>query len=84
MTTLRRLTLTEDIQRRIVAVQAALDIYRPGYESAAVIELPKLALADAVLAAIAEQTAAHDAQLAALPRAPALGARLRWKRSRRA
>jgi hypothetical protein len=51
-TTLRRLELPDEIQQRIAAVEAAYDNYLPGGESASVVELPKLLLADAVLRAV--------------------------------
>lgn len=82
MTTLRRLDLTDEIQQRIAAVERALKTYRPGGQSAAVVELPKLALANAVLAAVAAQTAAVDALLAALPKPRPAGVRPRARRRR--
>lgn len=84
MTRLARLELSEEIQRRIEAVERALDTYRPGYESASVIEIPKVQLADAVLEAIAAQAAAQDARIAAVPRGRAVAVRDIPKRKRRA
>jgi len=52
----------------------------PGGESASVVELPKLDLADAVLKAVAEQ---RERRLAKLPaKAPVIGAGLGRKRRR--
>lgn len=84
MTRLQRLEMTAEIRERVAAVERALDIYRPGRESASAVELPKLALADAVMRAIRQQTAAHDTQLAALPKAAPVTVSLRPKRRRRA
>jgi len=81
--TLRRLELTDDLLARLADVEYAQHMYRPGRESAAVVELPKLALADAVLAAVHAQIAAHTLQLAALPKRQPIGMR-RPKRRRRA
>lgn len=50
------LTVTDEMRRRIEAVEAALAIYMLGGESASVVELPKLALADVVLREVRRQT----------------------------
>lgn len=50
-------TLTGGVQAALDALDAAARDYVPGRDPASVIELPKLALADAVLAAIAEARA---------------------------
>lgn len=48
----RRLLLTADIRRRLADLARAEADYRPGLDSSAIVELPKLALAEAVLAAL--------------------------------
>ena len=52
---LTHLELTPGICRAIEAIGQAILMYRPGEMSAALLEIPKIALADAVLAAIREQ-----------------------------
>ena len=84
MTDLHRLTMTDDIRARIQAVKDALAVYQTGRDDRGyteIVELPKLALAEAVLHAVAEQTAAHDAQIAAVPTKAAI-ARLPTRRRR--
>lgn len=49
---MKTLRLTPEIQQRLLELARAEAGYEPGGESSAVIELPKLALADAVLAAL--------------------------------
>ena len=49
----RRLVVTDEMERRLAAVARAYETYLPGGESSSVVELPKLALADALLRAIA-------------------------------
>jgi hypothetical protein len=85
---LKHLELTDAMRARIEAVQAALMTYAPGGESAAVVELPKLALADVVLAEYARQAidaARRAARLARLPKptlTPIVEVTLRPKRRR--
>lgn len=87
---LKHLELTDVLRARIEAVQAALMVYQPGRESASVIELPKLDLADAMLAEYARQlvkTAQRAARLASLPKPalmPIVEVTIRPKRRRRA
>lgn len=57
MTRSRAITLTDEILARLADVEHAYENYLPGGESASVVELPKLAFADAVLRAVAEQAA---------------------------
>lgn len=52
---MNRLSLTPDLLAAVDAVAAAERVYVPGRDSASVIELPKLALANAVLAALEVQ-----------------------------
>lgn len=59
---IRTLTITPALQAAIDAVRKAERDYAPGGESSSVVELPKLALATALLDAIQAQT------LARLPR----------------
>jgi hypothetical protein len=51
----KHIEITPELQQAIDAVDAAEEHYLPGGESASVIELPKLALADAFLAALQAQ-----------------------------
>lgn len=82
MTALRLLDLTDELRARIDALERALARYRLGGRSAAVVELPKIALANAVMKAIAEQEQARTAKLDH-PRRQ-LAATLRATRRRRA
>lgn len=66
---MKTLILTPAILAALEAVRDAEQRYEPGRDSAAVIELPQLDLADAILAAIAAQTAARRARLETLPKA---------------
>jgi hypothetical protein len=56
---IKRLDLTPALCAAIEAVRTAEKTYRPGGESASVVELPKLALANAVLDAVQQQTLAR-------------------------
>ena len=76
----RRLDLTGELQDRIAAVERAIADHVPGAESAPVVELPKLDLADAVLKAVAAQRAQRIARLPA--KAPVIGVGLPRKRRR--
>lgn len=88
--TLKHLELTAEMHARIEAVKAALAGYLPGGESASVVELPKLDLAEFVLAEYARQLTRADqraARLAALPKpqlTPIVEVSMRPKRRRRA
>lgn len=85
---LRHLDLTAEMHARIEAVQAALMAYAPGRESAAVVELPMIALADTMLREYARQLARAEqraARLASLPKprlTPIVEVTLRPKRRR--
>jgi hypothetical protein len=69
---LKQLTLTPTLRAAIDSVHRAEAAYRRGQESAEVVEIPKLGLADEVLVAVAAQTeAARRATLARLPKAKA-------------
>lgn len=50
-----RIELTQAMQDALAALDQAERVYVPGRDSSAIVELPKLALADAVLAAIQAQ-----------------------------
>jgi len=52
---LKRLEVTDAIREALAAIERADAVYVPGRDSASLIELPKLALADVVLAAVAAQ-----------------------------
>lgn len=67
---MKTLRLTPEIRQRLAELARAQARHEPGEESAAVLELPKLALAEAVLAA--------------LPKSRPLKAALRFPRRRRA
>lgn len=84
---IRKLELTDEMQRRIRAVEDALAVHVPGRESSDVVDIPKLQLADALLDAIAAQSATRLSKLP--PRAkpavvPVVEISMRPKRSRRA
>jgi hypothetical protein len=84
--TLKRVELTDEIQRRVRAVEDALAVHVPGRESSDVIDIPKLQLADALLEAIAAQS---EARLSKLPKraaavAPVVEISMQPKRRRRA
>jgi hypothetical protein len=54
-----RIEITPALRAAIEAVRKADEAYAPGAESSAVIELPKLALADTFLDALRDQTRAR-------------------------
>lgn len=60
---LKRLELTDELRRRLRAVEDAIAVHAPASESSDVVDIPKLQLAEAVLAAVAEQSAARLARL---------------------
>jgi len=51
----RRIELTSALRDAIEAVRVAAAVYEPGEDPASLVELPKLALADAVLEALRAQ-----------------------------
>lgn len=73
---MKTLKLTDDVQLALEAVRRAEATYLPGGQSAAIIEIPLLALARAVLAAYAAQdvrSTDRQEKLANLPRALPVG-----------
>lgn len=69
---MKTLTITPTMRAALTAVDAAEQGYLPGYDSASVIELPKLALAEAVLDAVkaqAQRSTERAARLSTLPKA---------------
>lgn len=73
---MKTIPMTTAMRTSIANLKRALETYRPGLDSASVVELPKLELADATLAAV-------RAQLVRLPRAMPARAGLRRPRARR-
>lgn len=72
----KTLKLTDDVHLALEAVRRAEATYLPGGQSAAIIEIPLLALARAVLAAYAAQdvrSTDRQQKLANLPRALPVG-----------
>lgn len=67
---IKTLTLTPAILAALAAVREAEEFYIPGRDSSAVIEVPEIDLARAVLAAIeAQQEQTRQQRLQALPKA---------------
>jgi len=66
---MKSVTLTPALLDALAAVRCAEQTYVPGRDSSGLIEIPKLDLADALLAAIDAQTAARRDRLKQLPKA---------------
>lgn len=81
---MKTIPLTPALWAALEAVRDAEQRYVPGCDSSGVIEIPKLDLADALLAAIDAQTADRRAQLETLPKARPAAVALRRKARRRA
>lgn len=87
---MKAIRITDDLRTALRVCHDAAAAFTPGCDSFAVIELPKLALADTVLAAVAAQegrTTERVARLSALPKARPVAVvevALRPKRRRRA
>lgn len=80
---MKRLELTQPMRDALEAVARAQRFYVPGRDSASIVELPKLALADAMLAAVRAQTD-RLAKLPARAVTPVVEVSIRPKRRRRA
>lgn len=81
---MKRIEITDDMRVALEAVARAERAYLPGFDSSSIVEIPKLALADATLAAIRAQ---QLARIARLPRrtaalAPVVDVTIRPKRRR--
>lgn len=79
---MKRLELTQGIRDALDAIAHSERAFIPGVDSYSILELPKLALADAVVKAIAAQKAARFARLPKRAVTPVVEVTMRPKRKR--
>lgn len=79
----KHIEVTEAMRDALAAIDRAEAVYVPGFDSSSVIEIPKLALANAVLAAVRRQQATRVSRLPErAPVVPVIEVTIRPKRRR--